>query len=73
MIKPPFNTFVIYFLLELPYYLVVEARVLAKKPGNNQSGQEVKYIVEVLKDYKVCFVEKFRNSRLMFKKLLQQL
>ena len=63
MIKPPFNTFVIYFLLELHFYLVVEARVLAKKPGNNQSGQEVKYIVEVLKDYKVCFVEKFRNSR----------
>ena len=73
MIKPPFNTFVIYFLLELPFYLVVEARVLAKKPGNNQSGQEVKYIVEVLKDYKVCFVEKFRNSSLIFKKLLQQL
>ncbi|XP_022306245.2 metalloproteinase inhibitor 3-like [Crassostrea virginica] len=31
---------------------VVEAKVLAKKPGNNQFGQEVKYIVEVLKDYK---------------------
>ncbi|XP_022294237.2 metalloproteinase inhibitor 3-like [Crassostrea virginica] len=31
---------------------VVEAKVLAKKAGNNQFGQEVKYIVEVLKDYK---------------------
>ena len=39
--------------LELRFSLVVEAKVLAKKPGNNQFGQEVKYIVEVLKDYKV--------------------
>ena len=49
--------------LELPFSLVVEAKVLAKKPGNNQSGQTVKYIVEVLKDYKVWFVEKLRSLR----------
>ena len=49
--------------LAFPFSLVVEAKVLAKKAGNNQPGQDVKYIVEVLKDYKVWFVEKFRNSR----------
>ena len=34
----------------------MEAKVLAKNPGNNQFGQEVKYIVEVLKNYKVCLL-----------------
>lgn len=50
--------------LELRFSLVVEAKVLAKKPGNNQFGQEVKYIVEVLKDYKVWFIKRFRKSLL---------
>ena len=61
--------------LELRFSLVVEAKVLAKKPGNIQFGQEVKYIVEVLKDYKVWFIKRFRNSllKLIFPLLCQVL
>ncbi|XP_062605576.1 metalloproteinase inhibitor 3-like isoform X2 [Saccostrea cucullata] len=32
--------------------LVVKAKVLARKPGNNGFGQEVKYEVNILEDYK---------------------
>ena len=52
-VKPGKQQFCNSIKLELRFSLVVEAKVLAKKPGNNQFGQEVKYIVEVLKDYKV--------------------